>query len=243
MTDKNLTEIVAIIDRSGSMGPLRAETIGGYNNFIEEQKKAEGKALITRVQFDDQYQVDFEGKDVNDAPPLNEDTYIPRGMTALFDAVGKTVITVGERLAKLDEDNRPGQIVVLIVTDGLENSSREFIGTKIQDMIKHQEEKYNWTFVFLGGGDIRQQKLQGAALGINASNVYGYAASAGGTDRLYKNISKGVTRRRKAASAGEALYACDAVLTSSEARELETGGGEVKLSHTSTSDTSGLDGK
>lgn len=223
MTNKNLTEIVAILDRSGSMGALRAETIGGFNNFVEEQKKAEGEARLTLVQFDDQYQIDYEGKDVKEISPLDESTYIPRGMTALYDAVGKTMITLGERLAKLDEDKRPGQVIVLIITDGQENSSREYAGDKLREMIAHQEEKYNWTFVFLGGGDIKKQKLQGAALGINAANVYGFAATKGGTDRLYANVSKGITRRRKTAAAGDAVPCCDSVLSSSEAQELEEG--------------------
>jgi hypothetical protein len=233
VTDKNLTEIVAILDRSGSMGALRAETIGGFNNFVEEQKKAEGIARITLVQFDDKYQIDYEGKDVKEVPALDESTYVPRGMTALYDAVGKTMITLGERLAKLDEDKRPGQVVVLIITDGLENSSKEYAGDKLREMITHQEEKYNWTFVFLGGGDIKKQKLQGANLGINAANVYGFAATKGGTDRLYRNVSKGITRRREAAATGEAVLCCDSVLSNSEARELETGEDEpVNLSST-----------
>lgn len=221
MTDKNLTEIVAILDRSGSMNALRAETIGGFNNFVEEQKKGEGTARLTLVQFDDLYQIDYENKDINDVQPLSEESYVPRGMTALYDAVGKTIITLGERLAKLEEDKRPGQVIVLIITDGHENSSKEYIGNKLREMIKHQEEKYNWTFVFLGGGDIKKQKQQGADLGINTSNVYGFAATSGGTNRLYTNLSRGISRRRKSFSEGDVIRCSDAMLLSDEAAELE----------------------
>ena len=115
MTDPNVTEIVAILDRSGSMGTLIAETIGGFNNFVEEQKKTDGKAILTLVQFDDQYQIDYEGVDVNDVKPLDEKTYVPRGMTALLDAVGKTIVSVGERLSHTEEEKRPGQGGFLII--------------------------------------------------------------------------------------------------------------------------------
>lgn len=223
MTDTNLTEIIAILDRSGSMGELRAETIGGFNNFVDEQKKeASGKAILTLVQFDDQYQIDYEGKDINDVQPLSEETYIPRGMTALLDAVGKTIIAVGERLAKMDEDKRPGQVIFLIVTDGHENSSKEYGAAKLKEMVKHQEDKYNWSFVFMGGGDIESQREQGVGMGICDANSYGYSANAGGTKRLYSNVSKGVSRRRAAAQNGVLYAASAALLTEDEKDELVT---------------------
>jgi uncharacterized protein YegL len=220
MTDKNLTEIVAILDRSGSMESLKSETIKGFNAFISEQKKNPGKALLTLVQFDDQYQIDYEGVDVNDAHPLDENSYCPRGWTALFDAVGKTVKTVGERLAKTDEDKRPGQVIFVIVTDGVENASKEFVGDKIREMVKHQEENYQWTFVFLGGGDLSAQTQQGRHLGISASNTYGYSANAVGTQAMYANVSKGVSRRRVAAFKGMEVDTKGAILTDDEKKEL-----------------------
>jgi uncharacterized protein YegL len=222
VTDTNLTEIIAIIDRSGSMESLRAETIGGYNNFIDEQKKGPGKAIVTLVQFDDQYQVDYEGTDVNDVKPLDESTYQPRGMTALLDAVGKTIVTVGERLAKLDEDKRPGQIIFLIITDGHENSSKEYAAAKLKEMVKHQEEKYNWTFVFLGGGDIESQRDQGMSFGVAASNAYGYTPDAKAMNNVYSSVSKGVSRRRFAAAAGEVVCSTQSLLTEDEKDQLVT---------------------
>jgi uncharacterized protein YegL len=203
MTDKNLTEIVAIIDRSGSMGHLTTETISGYNSFLEEQKKTTGKAKITLVQFDDQYQIDYEGVDINDAKPLTTETYKPRGYTALNDAIGRTIIAVGERLAKTPDDERPGQVIFLVITDGEENSSKEYQDpTKVSDMVKHQTEKYSWTFTFMGGGDATLQKKQAYRLGVSANNTYNYSANSAGTSAVYGALSKGLSRRRNAVVRG-----------------------------------------
>lgn len=218
MVDKNLTEIVAIIDRSGSMHSLQSDTIGGFNNFVQEQKKAEGKALLTLVQFDDQYQIDYEGKNINDVADLNEETYVPRGNTALLDAVGRTVNTVGARLAALHEDKRPGQIIFLIITDGQENCSKEFAAAKVKEMVKHQTDVYNWSFVFLGGGDIESQKAQGSSLGFNTSNTYGF--SRNNVPGLYAHISKGITRRREAQTSGVVVAANAALLSEDEVNDL-----------------------
>lgn len=218
MTDKNLTEIVAIIDRSGSMSSLVAETIGGFNNFLEEQKKTGTKATFTLVQFDDKYQIDYNGVDINDVKPLDDKTYVPRGMTALFDAVGKTVTTVGERLAKTDEDKRPGQVIFLVITDGEENSSHEYEGSKIRQMVKHQIDKYSWSFVYMGGGNLETQQLQGRALGIGAANVYSYDLTA--TPGVYSSLTKGVARRRLDFAAGMAVSADAALLNQEEVNQL-----------------------
>jgi len=221
MTDINLTEIIAILDRSGSMHSLVTDTIGGFNAFLAEQKKATGKAKLTLVQFDDKYQIDYDGVDVQSVKDLNEQTYQPRGSTALFDAVGKTIVTVGERLSKLKEEERPGQVIFLIITDGMENASKEFTDrTKISDMVKHQTEKYSWTFTFLGGGDSAFSQAQ--SMGIHAANAYNYSANAAGTSNLYRNVSKGVSRRRQESAKGVLFCASDAMLTDEEAKSLKT---------------------
>lgn len=232
MTDRNLTEIIAIVDRSGSMENLVQETVGGYNNFLAEQKKAPGKAIITLVQFDDQYQIDYEGVDVKKAPLLTDLNvskiekrakrskklvpYMPRGMTALFDAVGKTVVAVGERLAALPEEERPGQVIVLIITDGFENASKEYSGDRIREMVEHQTNKYSWTFVFMGGGDAKFQRAQGAALGVASANVAAYSSNSQGYGCMFGNISAGVTRRRVASSQGQHVNSTDSLLTDEE---------------------------
>jgi len=198
MTDTNLTEIVAIIDRSGSMALLKVETIGGFNSFIEEQKKTPGKAVLTLVQFDDRYQIDYDGVDLNDVKPLNEATYVPRGMTALRDAIGTAVNTIGKRLAGTEESKRPSKIIVLVITDGHENSSREFTNAQIKEMIEHQTNKYNWSFVFLGGAseaNFAQQEEQGRDLGFGA-NAMSFSNSSRGVGAVYDVISRSVSRRR-----------------------------------------------
>jgi hypothetical protein len=218
MVDNNLTEIVAIIDRSGSMQSLRADTIGGFNSFVAEQKKAKGKALLTLVQFDDQYQIDYEGKDISDVSDLNEETYVPRGSTALLDAVGRTVNAVGARLSALPEEKRPGQIIFLIITDGQENCSKEFAAAKVKEMVKHQTDVYKWSFVFMGGGDIESQKEQGARLGFNSSNTYGFRTA--NVPGVYASISKGITRRREAQAVGANFSCQDSLLTEAEISSL-----------------------
>ena len=221
MTDINLTEIVAILDRSGSMLSLTKDTIGGFNSFLAEQKKNSGKAKLTLVQFDDKYQIDYDGVDIQSVNDLNEETYRPRGNTALLDAVGKTIITVGERLAKLKEEERPGQVIFLIITDGEENSSKEFtVRAKIADMVKHQTEKYNWTFVFLGGGDAAFN--QGVSLGFSANNTHNYSANSMGTSNVYRGVSKAVSRRRDKAQEGVLFCASDAMLSAQEVKSLKT---------------------
>jgi len=217
MTDKNLTEIVAIIDRSGSMSCLVNETIGGFNNFLTEQQKLEGKAILTLVQFDDQYQIDYNGVDINDVKPLDTTTYVPRGMTALLDAVGKTINTVGERLANTEEDKRPGKVVFLIITDGQENSSQEFLAEKVEEMVHHQTDKYQWSFVFLGGGDPDFQSAQATSLGIAPQNAYNYSANRVGTKAVYTNLSRGMSRMRLTNDAD----ANESFLTDEEQEELK----------------------
>jgi hypothetical protein len=220
MTDKNLTEIVAILDRSGSMLDLRADTIGGFNSFVAEQRKAAGIAKLTLVQFDDKYQTDYEGVDITASPLLTEETYVPRGNTALFDAVGLTIASVGERLAKLDESQRPGQVIFLIITDGQENASRLYSSEKVQEMVKHQTEVYNWTFVFMGGGDLTTQTAQSIAMGIPQTNSYNYGNNAVGTRALYTTLTKGVSKRREELTRGVILGACDAMLDADDKAEL-----------------------
>lgn len=218
MTDKNLTEVVAIIDRSGSMAGLIDDTIGGFNTFLEEQKALPGSIKLTLVQFDHEYEITCDGLDINDVKPLTNDTYKPRGNTALFDAVGRTINQVGSRLSNTPEDKRPGQVIFVIITDGFENSSREFIGDKVREMVRHQSDIYSWSFVYLGGGDLDNQAKQ---IGISAANIYSYSASAAGTKNVYTNFSKGVARSRDNLSKGVSLNVSDSFLTPQEASSLK----------------------
>lgn len=185
--DANLTEMVFILDMSGSMSSLRDDTIGGYNTLIEEQKKQEGEAFVTTVVFDDRYIVLHDRTPLKDVKPMTEKEYCPLGMTAMLDAVGKTIISVGQKLAALPEEERPGKVMVTIITDGYENSSKEYTWKQVQSMIKEQREKYNWIFSFIGA-NIDVAKVT-SDLGIDARLSKSYTASKKGTDSVYKAMS------------------------------------------------------
>jgi hypothetical protein len=189
MTKTNFVEIVVALDRSGSMSSVRNDTIGGFNTFVSDQRReAKGDVKLTLVQFDDQYEINYNGMPIQDVPPLTEATYIPRGMTALLDAVGKTISTVGDRLAKTPENERPSLVIFVILTDGQENQSKEFKLDQIKTMITHQTEKYNWQFLFLGAD---QNSFQAESMGFSKSNTYNYANA--NTADTFSYLSKGIS--------------------------------------------------
>lgn len=169
---KDLCEIVVILDESGSMSSVKNDTIGGFNTFLETHQKLPGFANLTFVKFDTSYNIVYNGKDVKEVPPLNEDTYTPHGCTALLDAVGKTIDEVGIRLSNTNENERPEKVMFVILTDGEENSSREYHLDMIKEKIKHQTEKYNWDFIFLGAN----QDAWSSATSMGMSNAINYAA-------------------------------------------------------------------
>jgi len=152
--DNNLSEIIVISDRSSSMADVKDEAIKGFNGFLKDQQEADaGKCLLTYCQFNTEYEIVHNGIPIEEMKPLDHTTYQPMGMTALYDAVGKTIDAVGARLAKTPEDKRPGSVTVVILTDGEENSSSdEYKNGRLEEMIKHQADAYKWTFVFLGKG-------------------------------------------------------------------------------------------
>ncbi len=147
--NKTLTEIIYVLDRSGSMGGLEHETIGGYNGFLTKQAAYPGQTIVTTVLFDDQYEILYNGRDAREAA-LDASQYFVRGYTALYDAVGKTILDVGARLAATQEKDRPGKVIFVITTDGQENASREFSQNKVRELITHQRRVYNWEFLFFG---------------------------------------------------------------------------------------------
>lgn len=147
---KDLCELIVVIDESGSMSSVRGDTIGGYNTFVETHQKLPGEAKLTLVKFNSNYEIVHDGVDVKDVPPLTEATYIPSDMTALLDAIGKTIDTVGKRLAKTPEDERPEKVIFAIITDGAENVSKEYTQEQVKQKTTHQREKYGWEFIFMG---------------------------------------------------------------------------------------------
>ena len=145
---EGLTEIISIVDRSGSMQSILDDAIGGFNTFLAAQQRQPGEAKLSLILFDHEYQVVHQAVDIQQVEPLNQDTYVPRGSTALLDAVGKTIDAVGERLAATPESERPSQVIISILTDGYENASQTYSKPKVAEMIKHQTEKYSWAFEF-----------------------------------------------------------------------------------------------
>lgn len=191
---KNKTDITIILDRSGSMDSVKNDTIGGFNSFLSEQQKVEGEAVLSLVQFDDQYDTVYLDKDIKLADKLTDATFQPRGMTALLDAIGRTINSVGQRLAALPEAERPDKVLLVIMTDGFENSSREFNAAKVGEMIKHQRDNYKWEFMFIGAN--QDAVLSAQEIGIPAAAALTYAANEEGTRAVYSMMAKKVGNYR-----------------------------------------------
>lgn len=192
--NQNLTEMVFILDMSGSMCHLTSDTIGGYNSLIKQQKEEPGEANVTTVLFDNRYIMLHDRVNIKDVPEMTTSDYMPYGSTALLDAVGQTINYIGQKLAATPENERPAKVIVTIITDGYENASKEFSWGKIKEMITHQREKYNWTFTFLGA-NIDTMEVSNN-LGIDARLSKTYTASKDGTDSVYCAVSKGLSFAR-----------------------------------------------
>lgn len=194
----DLIDITLVVDRSGSMQSIRDDAEGGVNSFIQEQAKEPGEALLTLVQFDTAYEFLTNGTPISQVPKYE---LHPRGMTALLDAVGRAINETGERLAKMPEQDRPGLVIFVVMTDGLENSSKEFTKAQIKEMIERQQNDYKWHFTFLGAN--QNAFAEAGGMGIHAAGAANYAmdkvaAAYGAT------ISK-VGRMRAQARAGETV--------------------------------------
>ncbi len=174
----NLTELIFVLDRSGSMAGLADDTIGGYNAMIEKQKKEPSDAIVTTVLFDDQYEMLYSGVDIQKVEPLTDQQYFARGMTALLDAVGKTIAAIDEKYGKLPGCMIPEKTLFVITTDGMENASREFDRDGIKSLIEAHKAK-GWEFIFLGA-NIDAVKV-GGSMGIGADRSVSYKADKVGT--------------------------------------------------------------
>lgn len=196
-TKENLTSINVIIDQSGSMAGLTSDTIGGFNKFLSDQKDVPGEALFTLCTFNTDYRLVYDCVKLADVPALDDKIYRPGGGTALLDAMGATIETVGQKLNSMPEEDRPSKVLFLIMTDGEENSSRRFSAAQIKEMVSHQTEKYNWNFIFMGANI--DAFTAGDSLGVATQNTLGYSATSAGTARLYSAISDSTTRYRGSA--------------------------------------------
>lgn len=183
--NQNLTEIIFLLDRSGSMSGLENDTIGGFNGFLKKQCQL-GPTLLTTVLFDGRYEILHNGVDASKVT-LTEKEYFTRGSTALLDAVGKTILDVGFRLSHIPEENRPGKVIFVITTDGLENASKEFTYDKVNDMITLQQKSYHWEFIFMGANiDVARESHK---LGIQPDRAFRFEATRNGTDRMYEQVN------------------------------------------------------
>lgn len=199
-----LTEFVCILDRSGSMSSIRDDAIGGFNTFLKEQQSMPGTALLTEILFDHEYITVHNGEPIANVKPLDHKTYVPRGMTALFDAIGRTITTVRERYEKPGTD--PARIMVVILTDGYENASREYNRAQITDMIKTCTDTLKWAFLYLSASP--NAFSDGACMGFNTTNTIrfthtGYGGQSAG--RAYSMATQDF--RSKGTVATAAVYA------------------------------------
>ncbi len=184
MTRADLTHLYFLLDRSGSMQSIKSDTEGGFAAFIDEQRASDGECRVTLAQFDNEYDVVYSGLPVADVPPLDLQ---PRGSTALLDAMGRLITTAGAELAALPEDERPGTVVVAVMTDGYENASHEWTHPAIKALVEQQTKAYSWQFLYMGAD---QDAIEvGTSLGVAAEHSVTYA--------------RGKSREAMAASAGK----------------------------------------
>ena len=194
---KNLTELVFILDRSGSMAGLEGDTIGGFNAMLEKQRKEPGEAVISTVLFDNETEVIHDRIPLDRVPRLTEKEYYVRGCTALLDAVGGAIHHIGNVHKYAREEDRPEKTLFVITTDGLENASRRYTYDKVKAMIERQREKYGWEFLFLGANI--DAAREAARFGIRADCAADYHADSIGTEAIYESVCEAVCQVRRAA--------------------------------------------
>ena len=187
---KNLTEIVFILDRSGSMAGLEGDTIGGFNSMIEKQKKEPGEAFVSTVLFDNETEVIHDRVDIKKIELLTDRDYYVCGCTALLDAVGGAIHHIGNVHKYAREEDRPEKTLFVITTDGMENASRKYSYDRVKMMIQRQQEKYGWEFIFLGA-NIDAAK-EAARFGISEDRAVNYRADSTGTAVIYEAVSEAV---------------------------------------------------
>jgi hypothetical protein len=189
------TEIIVILDRSGSMESVRGDTIGGFNSFLADQQKLPDAARITLVQFDDRYEKLYEGRLITDAPRLDEKSFEPRGSTALLDAIARTILEQGERFSKAADGEKPQQVVVAILTDGFENASHQFSRAQVFALISQQRDQWGWIFYFLGAN--QDAIAEAGRLAVGAGQALTYASNARGTAGAFSSLGRAVAHSRR----------------------------------------------
>ena len=194
---KNLTELVMILDRSGSMGGLESDTIGGCNSMMAKQREAEGEVLVSTVLFDDRIEVLYDRVPLDKVPQMTDEEYYVRGCTALLDAVGRAIHHIGNVHKYIREEDRPEKTIFVIITDGLENASREYTYDRVKQMVEQQKEK-GWEFLFLGA-NIDAIRTAGR-FGIRPERAANYNSDHVGTQLNYTVLAETVCAMRASAA-------------------------------------------
>ncbi len=191
---KNLTELVFILDKSGSMSGLEADTIGGYNSMLEQQRQVDGSCVITTVLFDNHYELLHDRVDIRAVKPMTDKQYVVGGATALLDAIGKTIRNISAAQEHTADEYRAEKVMVVITTDGEENASCHYSSRQINEMIQRQKERHGWEFIFLGA-HIDAVRTAGR-FGIDADRAVDYVPDGKGTALNFCMMSKAVTAFR-----------------------------------------------
>ena len=191
---KNKTELVFILDKSGSMSGLESDTIGGFNAMLTKQQKQEGEATITTVLFDDRYEILHDRLNLQAVRPISEREYFVEGSTALLDAVGKTIQKIVKVQKNSAEEERAEKVMFVIITDGMENASKEYSYRKIKEMIEQQKERWGWEFIFLGANIDSEQTAR--ELGIDQEKAVNYHADSQGIVTVYAAAAEAVCSLR-----------------------------------------------
>ena len=194
---KNLTEMVFILDKSGSMSGLEADTIGGFNGMIEKQKKEEGEALVSTVLFSDESHVIHDRVDLQKIEPMTDKQYYVGGCTALIDAIGSAIHHIGNVHKYAREEDRPEHTIFVITTDGMENASHRYTSDQVKAMVQRQKDKYGWEFLFLGANIDAVETA--AHFGIEESRAVNYHCDPIGQNRVYEGVDRAVRSVRACA--------------------------------------------
>lgn len=192
----NITELVFVLDRSGSMSGLEQDTIGGFNGLIKEQKNQDGEVLVTTVLFDDEYEMLHNRQNIKEIKPITRSEYYVRGLTALLDAIGITINRIRNEHVKRGIEEIPSKVLFVITTDGYENASVEFTSNEIKRLIERMRIEHDWEFLFLGANI--DAVMTAEKFGIDKNRATNYHADSAGTTLNYKSINKAVYQMRNA---------------------------------------------
>ena len=196
VTDEK-THIICVLDRSGSMSGIMKDSIGGFNTFLKQQKELPDEATITVALFDDKYELLYDNVDIKEVRDITEKEWFPRGTTALYDAIGKTINNDRALIKKMKKKDRPNKVLVCVVTDGYENASQEFNLDSVKTLIKDCENQ-DWNFIYLAAN--QDAFSVGSSFGISGSNTYTYTASAAGVDNMSMTLNNAAVSYRSMSS-------------------------------------------